>query len=763
MRSVPEEFQSAFRYHQAGQLREAEQSYRCVLNADPCHVEALHLLGVCSHQLGRNREAEDLIRQAIQLNGSVATFQANLAAVLQAVGRHEEAALAWRKAVALQPGSADLHLGLGRALLQTGRCDEARACLEQALRMDAQLPEAWHLLGRAMIADPQRLPEVLQALDQALRLDPQATIYNDLGFVLTRAGRMAESLAAFEHALRLDPQHAGAWNNLSTTLKALGRLDEAVAACQQALQINPQLAEAACNLGVALTEQGHLNDGLAAFQRALQLKPGYAAAHSRLLFSMQYQPSISPDELLRAHREYDQRHAAAAAVININAPSPSPTNEPLRIGFVSDGFGGHPVGYFLVQLLEYLDPSEFRVFCYSDRIRSDRLTQRIRSLAPGWRETASWSKQQLGQRISDDKIDVLFDLSGHVGGQRMLLFARRIAPLQVTWIGYVGTTGLSTMDYLLADRFHIPEGEERYYSEKVLRMPHGYICYDPPHYAPNVAALPALSNGYVTFGSFNQPAKTNPQMVAVWSKVLQAVPESRLVLKYRGFADAGLQRFYQQAFGRHGIAAHRILLEGKSPHAELLAAYHRIDIALDTQPYSGGLTTCEALWMGVPVVTKPGTTFAGRHSLSHLQNAGLTGTIASTWEEYVELATTLAGDLPRLAGIRRDMRTRMAASPLCNAEQFARDWSRLISETWRCAARRMAPDKLRTPRTVSFVCGTPRHSASACRREGIPGGNEFPHFKRVSGYRLPLRSAARQIARQLATAAASAGSGTDMA
>ena len=682
MSSVQQNFLTALQNHQAGRLRQAEELYRSVLRVAPNHIEALHLLGVCAHQLGRPVEAEKLIRQAIRLDGSVPAFFTNLAAVMGSMGQYEEAVIAARKAVELRPRSADSQMALGCALLDVDRYEEAGDCFKRASELDPVNAKAHHLLGRSMISDPQRLPEVLQALQHAVRLDPKATVYNDLGFALARAQRMSDSLEAFKHALELEPNHAGALNNMSTTLKALGRLDEAVAACEKALQINPQLAEAACNLGVALTDRADFVQAEAAFHRALELKPDYATAHSRLLFSLQYQPGITPSRLLQAHRDYQRRHVSQGFKTSYHNRMQRDEGRPLSVGFISDGFGAHPVGHFLVRLLHDLDRTQLRVVCYSDRIRSDLLNRRIRALADEWHETAALNNQQLAQQIAVGGIDVLFDLSGHVGGRRMLLFARRAAPLQLTWMGYVGTTGLSNMDYIIADQHHIPAADESYYTERVLRLPHGYVCYEPPPYAPDVALLPALTNRHVTFGSFNQPAKTNWQMVEVWSRVLKAVPDSRLLLKYRGFADSGLQRRYQHAFTKYGIAAERVLFEGKSPHEELLSAYNRIDIGLDTQPYSGGLTTCEALWMGVPVITRPGVTFAGRHSLSHLQTVGLTETIATNWDAYVDRAKTLASDLPRLAQTRRDLRSRMAASPLCDGARFARDWSQLIHDTW---------------------------------------------------------------------------------
>jgi predicted O-linked N-acetylglucosamine transferase (SPINDLY family) len=282
-----------------------------------------------------------------------------------------------------------------------------------------------------------------------------------------------------------------------------------------------------------------------------------------------------------------------------------------------------------------------------------------------------WTDQALADKIRADRIDVLFDLSGHTARNRLLAFARKPAPIQITWMGYVGTTGLAAMDYILADRHEIPEGVEQYYAEKVLRMPDGYVCYEPPSYAPSVSPLPALKLGHVTFGSFNNPSKITPHVVKVWSKVLNRIPRSHLVLKYRGMGDAFMIKRLSEAFAHYGIDRQRVECLGRSPHPILLEEYNRIDIALDTFPYNGGLTTCEALWMGVPVITCPGETFASRHSLSHLSNVGLTETIADTFDEYVDLAVSLANDYSKLATIRNGLRERVANSPLCDGERFA--------------------------------------------------------------------------------------------
>jgi predicted O-linked N-acetylglucosamine transferase (SPINDLY family) len=288
---------------------------------------------------------------------------------------------------------------------------------------------------------------------------------------------------------------------------------------------------------------------------------------------------------------------------------------------------------------------------------------------------------QVAEQIRADGIHILFDLVGHFG-ERMGLFAKKPAPVQISWLGYVGTTGLSAIDYVLADRFHVAAGEEQYYSERVLRMPHGYACYLPPPAAPDVGPLPAHASARLTFGCFNNPAKYSPQLLDAWGRILQALPTSQLLLKFGGLDQAGVRSRLYGEFHQRGVDPSRVLLEPMSPHFEALNAYNRVDLALDTQPYSGGLTTCEALWMGVPVVTFPGLTFAGRHSTSHLYNAGYPQFVASNWSGYVELAVRWGSDWQALATVRGTMRKQVQRSALCDREQFAREFVELLAQCW---------------------------------------------------------------------------------
>ena len=311
------------------------------------------------------------------------------------------------------------------------------------------------------------------------------------------------------------------------------------------------------------------------------------------------------------------------------------------------------------------------------------------ALSDGWVDTRGISDEALSQRIYADRIDILVDLAGHTAKNRLLVFARRPAPIQVTWAGYVGSTGLSAMDYLIADNQHVPQGVDSYYSEKIIRLPESYICYEPPDYAPPVGPPPFRRNGYVTFGCFNNPAKINTGVLSAWTEILRSVPKSRLFLKYTNMdSDKNVKRI-SNFVSENGVSASRIRIENSSPHSELLACYNNVDIVLDTFPYSGGLTTCESLWMGVPVITLPGETFASRHSFGHLKNVGLQDLVSSDWPDYVSKAVELAQDARQLIALRNDLREQVAEPRLCDGKRFAEDFAAAMRQIWKdwCSGR----------------------------------------------------------------------------
>jgi predicted O-linked N-acetylglucosamine transferase (SPINDLY family) len=386
---------------------------------------------------------------------------------------------------------------------------------------------------------------------------------------------------------------------------------------------------------------------------------------------MHYTPGFDAEALYAEARRWASAHAEALREQRGYANDRSP-NRRLRIGYVSSDLRQHPVGFFFAPVFTHHDKQAFELICYAGVRHPDALTAQFRACADRWHEVTALTDEALAEQIRADRIDILVDLSGHTRGHRLLTFARKPAPVQVTAGGHYDTTGMTAIDYLISDRFHTPVGAERYFSETLIRLPHDYICYGPPDYAPAVAPPPLSREGQVTFGCFNNLAKVTPEVIALWAKILQALPGSRLRLQTRELGDAATCARYHALFKDQGVAASCIELQGHIPHRQLLAAYSEIDIALDPFPYSGGLTTCEALWMGVPVITLTGHCFAGRHSTSHLANVGLPELITTTPEAYVAVAIALAQDTDRLTTLRQDLRERLSTSPLCDAKGYTR-------------------------------------------------------------------------------------------
>ena len=677
-------FDLVFQCLQTGRVDHARQLAGQLLAVAPGSPWALYLLGLTARQSGRLTEAADLFRRAIAADPAEATFYNDLGDVLHTQGQLDEAIPAYRRAVELHPTYAAAHNNLGNALKILGRFEEALTAYGYALEAAPTIAEI-HSNYAGTLRELGRAEEAINAARRAITLKPAlAMAHNNLGHALLGAGDHDGAMAAFGRALALEPNLAIAHNNLGSALKGVGRDAEAMAAFQRAVDADPQYAPAIANLASGLHERGHVAEAILLDQRALAMPGASAAIHSNYLAILQLQSASTPAGLLEAHRGYERLYGEPLRASWPRHPHLRDPERPLRLGFVSPYLRLHPVGYFLVQLLENLDQNEFTVIGYQDNCSGeDAMTARLKKRAHEWHRVKGLTDGALAQRIRDDRIDVLFDLEGHNAGNRLLTFARKPAPVQITWLDYVGTTGLSAMDYILADSRQIPAEAEPCYSERVLRMPDDYICFDPPAEAPPVGSLPALANGFVTFASFNALPKITAQSVEIWSRILRRIPSARLILKNRRVDDPAVVARFRQSFSENSIDPARVCFCGWSERDEVLAAYHEVDIALDTIPYNGGLTTCEALWMGVPVVTCPGETFASRHGLAHLTAAGATETIAHNLDEYVEIAVRLAGDLARLSALRAGLRERTAASPLCDGPRFAGNFSAVIRQAWR--------------------------------------------------------------------------------
>jgi predicted O-linked N-acetylglucosamine transferase (SPINDLY family) len=676
-------FAEAFKCYRAGRLPEAESWCRRGLAAQPDHPDALHLLGVIVRQAGRHDVAVQLISQAIRRNGHNPFYFYNLGNALDALDRREEAAAAYRQAIAVKPDFAEALSNLGDTLTNLGKLDEAIAALRRAIGFKPDYPEAYSNLGVALQIRG-KLNEAVAAFRQAIGINPGSTgALCNFGNALMKQGKFDEAIAALGRAIAVKPDYAEAYSNLGAALQRQGKLEEAIAACRRAIAVKPDYAEAYSNLGAALQRQGKLDEAIAAYRQAIAVDPDYAQAHSNLAFCLNYVDRVAAEDVFAAHRDW-------GSCLARQTPRPSAyandrqTGRRLRIGYVSPDFRQHSVSYFFEPLLKEHDRRAVEAFCYAEVARPDRVTARLEGLADGWRTTVGLSDAELAERVRADGVDILIDLAGHTENNRLGVFARKPAPVQATWLGYPNTTGLEVIDYRLVDAVTDPEGEaDALASETLVRLADGFLCYSGLPDAPEPAPPPCLEAGAVTFGSANNAAKVSASVFDAWARLLVRLPEARLLLKGRQFGDAATRALFLARLGERGVAADRVELLAWLPDvAAHLAVYHRIDVALDPFPYNGATTTCEAMWMGVPVVTLRGDRHAGRVGASLLSQVGLNDLIADTVGEYVDIAVALASDRERLADLRRSLRSRMAVSPLCDGPAFARKLEAAFRRMW---------------------------------------------------------------------------------
>jgi predicted O-linked N-acetylglucosamine transferase (SPINDLY family) len=669
---------------QLGRRQEAGECYAAAVRLRPDYPEGHYNLGTVLWESGQLAEAESHLRRTLDLWPDLPEALLNLGNVLRDQRRLDEAVACFRRALMKRPDYAEAHNNLGSALLEQRRPAEAAECCRQALRLRPNFPQAQSNLGAAL-RNLGQFDAAAECFRQALAVWPESPdAHHDLGSALREMRRPADAVECFRQALALRPNYPEAHHNLGIALRDLARPSEAAECFRRALALRPDLTEALISLGLTVQELGQPAEATECFRRALAQRPQSTAAHDGLLMSLHYRADITLTELVAAHAEYDHIHAAPLRTEWRPHANDRDPDRPLRLGFVSADLGRHPVGFFLVRAVEALARRAVALVCYSSRMRpADDVTARFQA-ASVWRDVTGLSDDRLAELVRADGIDVLIDLAGHTAGNRLLAFARKPAPVQATWLGYEGATGLEATDYLIADERLVPSGTESEYRARVLRLQGGYACYDPPSDAPEPGPLPALASGRVTFGCFNNPAKLSPPALAAFAEVLRRVPDVRLVLQFRGLDEPATVEQFRGHFAVLQVDPARVEMRGRSSYAEYLAAYRGIDIALDPFPFNGGATTCDALWMGVPVVTLPGATFASRHGLSHLTGVGLGDElVAHDVDEYAARAVNLARDLDRLARLRAELREKMARSPLCNGDRLAAELLAALRTAWR--------------------------------------------------------------------------------
>lgn len=607
-------FQRALRHHHQSDLVAAKADYLCCLDLKYDHVHAL----------------------------------INLASICRRLGDRQEALSYLGKAIALAPRDQGAHYNFGNLLREMGDLRAAEAAYRNALAIDAGQAPAWYNLALTLVDLKQ--PEAAQT--------------------------------AYRQALAADPSHQEARLNLAVLLAEEGQVSAAEAEYRVLLGNQPDYTPALNNLATVQQDTGHRLDAVTTLQRAVELQPDLPQPRSNLLMGLQYHPNASVADLIGYARQWGHWATLRAERLLGQAPGrPSvaaATNGPLRVGYVSADFCMHPVGLFLKDVIARHDPGVVQPVCYSNGSPRDEVTEALYQAVAGktgswaWREVKDSDDVALARQIQADGIHILVDLSGHTGKSRVAMFALRPAPVQISWLGYFATTGLPAMDFVILDPCHAPPGTEAQFTERIIHLPHNRFCYSPVSFAPEVSSPPFLNNDYVTFGSFNNTAKFNEPVIDAWAAILRAVSGSRLILKWRTFIDSAYRARVLRLFAERGITAERIELRPMSGHRQLLEEYADLDIALDPFPFSGGHTSCEALWMGVPVVTLPCERVVSRQTWSFLNNIGLPGLAAQDEDSYIRLAVSLANSPERLLQLRQELRVRMRGSALCDVDGFTR-------------------------------------------------------------------------------------------
>lgn len=666
--------------HRAGDLATAERHYRAALRVAPDDADALHMLGVVRGARGHPAEAEKLLRAAIALRPGRAEPWSNLGSLLLRFDRAADAAAALREAIARDPGLADALANLAGALLALDQPVAAEQVARRAVGEQPRHAVALANLGGALLAQG-RVDEARESLEAAAAEGRHSTaLLRNLGQVRLAGGDVPGAETAFRQALAHDADDLECQRGLAFALARLRRLTEAEALLEHYVARRPQPSNAHFMLGHLRVLAGRYAAGEAVLRQGALRPDAPAAEASTWLFDLNYMPAVPQPTLLAEHVAWGRRYAGG-----IVAESPRRSRDPdrrLTLGFVSPDLRAHAVSFFLRPLLAHIDADAFAVTAYANVATPDVVTDELRGLVAGWRDIRKSPDDAVAAAIRDDGVDLLIDLAGHTADNRLLVFARRPAPVQVSYLGYPATTGMDAMDARIVDRWTDPPGADAFATERLCRLERCFLAYAPTAY-PEITPPPVAARGEVTFGSFNNLAKLNDAVVALWSRVLSAAAGSTLLLKHDASGDEGVQEHLLRAFAAHGIERRRLRFLPRTPDlVSHLAMYGEVDIALDPFPYTGTTTTCEALWMGVPVVTLTGAHHASRVGLSVLTAAGFPAGVASDPDDYVRTAVELARAPALLTALRSMLRPGMAASALCDGAGLAQAFTAALRDLW---------------------------------------------------------------------------------
>ncbi len=664
------------------QLNEASALFGQAIRADATCGDAWLGMGRVALELNEPAKATELLMQGLKVSPNSLPLFMELGRALTQSNNFAGACLAYEGVIKRGVKELDLTLKYADVLMKAGRLEDAEKQLRQCVLEHPQQAATHNNLGDVLKRQGKH-QEAIESFRRAIACNPKLpTVRLNVAMTQMELRQFSEAVTSIQEALELDPKQVEAWFALGNAYRFLYRTGESIAAFERTLELQPDHCSALTNLGNAFKDQGRIEEAFQSYRRANVIQHDHMNSIENVLSTMHYSTECSLREIYEEHVKWDRTFAAPLRDTWRPFENDRSADRRVRVGLYSNNLGNHPVGHFVRAAFEALNREQFNVVVYSSRVTLDAERERFKSLADEWYDIVMLSPQQLSEQIRSDRIDVLIDLSGRLMGGQPLMLASKPAPILINWIGYTGTLGLSAVDYIIADRHHIPPEAEQFYVEQVLRMPDGHMCFAPPEDSPEVAPLPATSCGNVTFGSFNNPAKVNVEVVDVWAEILRQVEGSRLVLKYRNFDDVSTHAHFTRLFADRGIESHRLSLEGVSPFRDMMCRYHDIDIALDPFPFTGGMTTCLALWMGCPVLTWPRDTFASRQTLSYLHTIGFPEWVAGSRAAYVSKAVALATDLKVLADYRTRLRRTMAASPFCDRIRFTRALEQTLRDVW---------------------------------------------------------------------------------
>lgn len=683
--------EEALGHKRAGRKQQAEMLCKAVLDSHPKHARALHCLGEIAFESGQYQLALEFFARAVESTPDVAAHHLSVGITLLQLGKNREAVIALRKAVALKPKFAEAQFRLGLALMYVGDLVAGFDALERAVELKPKQFEVQRCLALVLKLRSQRERAIVH-YEKALELDPNSfECWLELANVLRDLRRFASAQSAARRAVALNPASSAAVEELGWTLYDDEQVDEAIEYFRHALRLNPGFTPAYFALAIALQNQGSVREAITCYRHVLASDPASHHLHSSINYLLPFAPGIIPADILRDALEWDRNYAEPLRSKIQPLTNERDPDRRLRIGYVSHQFRDHSQAHFVMPLLENHDPAAVEVYGYSSNPFTDEVTAQLRSKVHVWRDISQLAPAHAAALVRSDKIDILIDLTMHMGNSSLAIFAERPAPVQCCWLAYPGTTGVSTVDYRVTDKYLDPPDEgPGFYSERSLILPDTFWCYDPLASEPEVGALPATLNGYVTFGCLNDFRKLNDAVFELWSQVLTAVRGSRLIMQ----APSGQRRArIHQLFEKFGIPNSRVGFVGRLPRSEYLRVYQQIDITLDTFPYSGHATSLDSFWMGVPVVSLLGSTVVGRAGLTFASNLGWPELVAADSSQFVATAVALASDLTQLDQLRQSLRARMRSSPLMDGARFARNMEAAYRQIWQLWCREAAPER----------------------------------------------------------------------